>query len=80
MDSDVFMTQPKPAKSHYSEFEAATAVGLSVEELRNLIRQHIIGRDEPGDEPKATSFQPSDLALLRILARQCAATAPVPVN
>jgi hypothetical protein len=71
------MTQSKPAKSHYSEIEAAAVVGISVEELRHLIRQHITGngnREENGDDAKATTFQPSDLVLLRILARQHAST------
>ena len=71
------MTQTKTAKSHYSEYEAAAAVGLSIEQLRSLIRNHITGREEPGDESTATSFQPSDLVLFRILVRQQRAAAGV---
>jgi hypothetical protein len=75
MKSEVNMTTTKPAKSQYSEIEAAAVIGVSVEELRSIIKQHITGREEAGDETKATTFRPSDLALLRILARQQA-----PVN
>jgi hypothetical protein len=69
--SEANMNTTKPAKSQYSEIEAAAVIGVSVEELRNIIQQHITGREETaGDETKATSFRPSDLALLKILARQ----------
>jgi hypothetical protein len=33
------MKQPKAGKAQYSEFEAAEVVGVSVEELRLLMRQ-----------------------------------------
>lgn len=70
MGTEVNMTTTKPAKSQYSETEAAAVLGVSVEELRTIIKLHITGKEEGGDESKATTFRPSDLALLRILARQ----------
>ena len=64
------MAQHRTAKSQYSETEAAAVIGVSVDQLRTLIRQHVTVPDEAGEESKATTFQPSDLVLLRILARQ----------
>ena len=61
------MILSRPSKN-YTEIEAAVEVGISVEELRTLIRVHVIGRDEEG-ETQAARFQPSDLVLLKILAR-----------
>jgi hypothetical protein len=78
MGTEVNMTTTKPAKSQYSEIEAAAVIGVSVEELRNIIKQHITGKEEvAAEETKATTFRPSDLALLRILARQSQSSAPV---
>lgn len=74
------MTTTKPAKSQYSETEAAAVIGVSVEDLRNIIQHHITGKQEAGDETKATWFRPSDLALLRILVRQHRAPSSQPAN
>ena len=57
----------KPIKSHYSEMEAAIALGVSVDVLRSLIRSHIVkGEDEMANVASAT-FQASDLLILRML-------------
>ena len=57
----------KVSKVCYSEDEAASKLGLSVDQLRSLVRYHLsTGEDMPAVE----SFQPSDLVLLRILAQQ----------
>ena len=64
------MILTKPNKSSYTANEAAVEIGVSIEEFRTLIRSHIVDREEDlGNIPIAT-FQPSDLALLRILAKQ----------
>ena len=57
----------KASKVRYSEDEAARKLGLSVDELRLLVRDHIA----TGDGAHAVdNFQPSDLVVLRILAQQ----------
>jgi hypothetical protein len=60
---------PRSGKSHYSESEAAEELGVSVDQLRTLIRSHIVSAED-GDSPAPplATFQPSDLVLLRILA------------
>jgi DNA-binding transcriptional MerR regulator len=66
----------KPAKSHYSEVEVAAELGVSVKELRSLIRMHVIPKEDEIKHTSVLTFQPSDLLLLRLLATQ--ATAPSP--
>ncbi len=62
------MTIPRPAKGYYNEAEAALALGLSLEELRALVRKHILQSEEDMVNLPVTSFQPADLLLLRLLA------------
>jgi hypothetical protein len=57
----------KPIKTHYSEQEAAQELGLSVEDLRTLIRSHIVDTDEDLNNVPMASFHPSDLLVLRLL-------------
>lgn len=63
-------TTTRPQKSHYSESEAAVALGLSVDELRTLVRSHILKNNEEDatNVPSAT-YQPSDLLILRMVLR-----------
>ena len=58
----------KPAKPSYNETEAATAIGVSVEQLRSLIQNHIVNRGESLDNSPVLTFQRSDLLLLKCLA------------
>lgn len=60
-------TTTRPAKAHYSESEAAAALGVSVEDLRGLIRAHILKTDDDLANVPSASFQPSDLLVLRML-------------
>jgi hypothetical protein len=60
----------KGMRAHYTEKEAAQALGVSVEQLRLLIRSHIIDGDEDLSNVAAASSQPSDLLLLKILSGQ----------
>ena len=60
-------TTTRPQKSHYSESEAAVALGLSVEQLRTLVRSHILKSDEDASNVPATTYQPSDLLILRMV-------------
>ena len=61
---------PKPNKTQYSETEAAQELGLTVEQLRALIRSHIAQSDEDLTHIAVASFHPSDLLVLKILASQ----------
>jgi hypothetical protein len=70
------MILTKTNKSHYSEAEAAVELGVSVEELRALVKTRIVDKEEDqGNVPSAT-YQPSDLVMLRFIVGQ----RPVPVN
>lgn len=66
----------KAAKSDYTEVEVAAELGVSVDELRSLIRMHILPQDEDIKPASVVTFQPSDLVLLRLLASQPMAEAP----
>jgi hypothetical protein len=57
----------KPAKTQYSEHEAAQELGVSLEELRTLIRSHIVESDEDLNNVPMASFHPSDLLVLKLL-------------
>jgi len=57
----------RTGKSHYSETEAAEELGISVLELRTIIRSHVVDREEDLNNVPTTTFQPSDLLLLRLM-------------
>ncbi len=58
----------KAPKPHYSEDEAALELGITVEQLRTLVREHILGR-EGGLDLAPAVYQASDLVILRFLAK-----------
>jgi hypothetical protein len=60
----------KQNKTQYSEMEAAQALGITVEQLRVLIRTHIAKSDDELNHIGMASFHPSDLLVLKLLARQ----------
>ena len=62
------MPVTRPGKTQYSEVEAAEELGVSVEQLRLLIRSHVVERDEDLSNVPVTTFQPSDLLILRLLS------------
>ena len=62
------MQLTRSVKSQYSEVEAAEELGISVEKLRTMIRSHVVDRDEDLTNVPVTTFQPSDLLILRLLA------------
>ncbi len=64
--------QPKimANKAHLTESEAAAQLGISTEELRELIRLHIVQDESDANNVPMTTFQASDLLVLRLLARQ----------
>lgn len=57
----------RPGKGQYSEAEAAEELGISVAQLRIMIRSHVVDRDEDLNNVPVTTFQPSDLLILRLL-------------
>ena len=62
------MQVTRTAKSQYSESEAAEELGISVAQLRTMIRSHVVEKDEDLNNVPVTTFQPSDLLILRLLA------------
>ena len=62
------MQLTKPVKSQYSEVEAAEELGVSVTQFRTMIRSHVVEREEDLTNVPVTTFQPSDLVILRLLA------------
>ena len=58
----------KTFKVQYSEPETAQMLGLSIDQLRSLVRDHIV-KDEKLEDPPMTTYQQTDLVMLRILAR-----------
>lgn len=64
--------QPKitASKAQYTESEAAARLGISPEQLRELIRLHIVQDDADANNVPMTTFQAADLVVLRLLARQ----------
>lgn len=69
---------PKPVinKAQYTEAEAAQQLGVTVEDLRTLIRRHIVVEENDANAVPMSSFQPSDLLVLRMLAKN---SLPTPV-
>lgn len=63
------MQLSRTGKSHYSEAEAAEELGVTVMQLRTMIRSHVVERDEDLSNVPQTSFQASDLVILRLLAK-----------
>ena len=64
------MLVSKPAKTQYSEHEAAQELGVSIEKLRALIRSHIVESDEDLNNVALAGFHASDLLVLKILSGQ----------
>ena len=63
-------------KAQYSEYEAAHMLGISVDELRSLVRSHIV-KDDESASPEVPTYHKADLVVLRVLARMVARPAQV---
>ena len=61
------MQLTRNVQSQYSETEAAEELGISVAQLRTMIRSHVVDRDEDLTNVPQTTFQASDLVILRLL-------------
>ena len=66
----------KPGKTQYSEHEAAAELGVSVEQLRTMIRSHIAESDEDLNHIAVASFHPSDLLVLKLLVAAHSTSTP----
>jgi hypothetical protein len=55
-------------KLEYTEEEAASALGVSISQLRALVRTHVIQEESGADVPIPT-FRPTDLLLLKMLSQ-----------
>jgi hypothetical protein len=62
------MPLSKTTKTQFTEQEAAEELGVSVDQLRVLIRSHIVDNEEDLNKVPIANFHPSDLLLLRILS------------
>ncbi|MGH9660267.1 MAG: hypothetical protein ACRD96_17080 [Bryobacteraceae bacterium] len=59
-------------KVEFTEAEASAALGISVDELRSLVRQHVI-RDESEPELPVVLFRATDLIMFKMLLGRGAA-------
>ncbi|MBM3783123.1 MAG: hypothetical protein FJW30_02125 [Acidobacteria bacterium] len=57
------------AKSFYTETEAAEALGVSLDRFRDLVRTHIAQNEDEMNNVGMTTYQSSDLLVLRLLAK-----------
>ena len=55
-------------KAQYSEVEAAEQLGITLTQLRSLVRSHVTDQDEDLRNLPQTTFQASDMLVLRLLA------------
>ena len=62
------MLSTRPGKTQFTEVEAAEELGISVMQLRQLIRSHVVETEEDLRNVPIAQFQLSDLLLLRLLA------------
>jgi hypothetical protein len=62
------------SKDQYSAREVAEELGVSAEQLRSLIRSHIVETDEDLNNVAIASFHPSDLLVLKLLSNPAPTT------
>ncbi|HZU28555.1 MAG TPA: hypothetical protein VFA04_23725 [Bryobacteraceae bacterium] len=61
------MLSSRPGKTQFTEVEAAEELGISVLQLRQIIRSHVVESEEDLRNVPIAQFQLSDLLLLRLL-------------
>ncbi|MEZ5356611.1 MAG: hypothetical protein R2762_28580 [Bryobacteraceae bacterium] len=54
-------------KDYFTETEAARSLGISVEEFRNLVRQHLSPDEQMMGNMSETAYKKSNLMLLKLL-------------
>ena len=57
------------SKCFFSETEAAQSLGISIDRFRDLIRTHITQSEDEINNISATTYQSSDLLVLKLLAK-----------
>ena len=57
----------KAQKIQYSEHEAANQLGISIDQLRSLVRDHIVKDAAAPVDTSVPTYHASDLVVLRIL-------------
>ncbi len=62
------MRTTRPPKGYYNETEAARALGVTLDEFRALVRDHLLEDEEQMANLARMYFQASDLVVLRMLA------------
>lgn len=65
----------KLPKAFYSEVEAARSLGVSAQEFRTLLRQHLGASEAETDNSPQTTYHASDVLLLKMFV---AGRLPVP--
>ena len=60
-------------KSHYTESEAAEELGISISQLRTLVRERLARTEEDIRNLPMAYFQPADLLLLKLITTGVAA-------
>jgi hypothetical protein len=73
------MTLWEAGKTEYTETEAAVALGISLDQLRSLVRTHVIKEETELEGVSIVSFRPSDLLMLKLLS-ESGTKAEVPVT
>jgi hypothetical protein len=63
------------SKVQFLEHEAAEMLGVSVAELRDLVRDHIVKGDESAN-PAVPLYHKSDLVVLQVLTRMARRSEP----
>ena len=58
----------RSSQTQFSEPEAARMLGVSIDQFRSLVRDLIV-QDDGSEGAMMTTYQQTDLVLLRILAR-----------
>jgi DNA-binding transcriptional MerR regulator len=71
----MMMTAQPRQKSHYTETEAAEELGISVPQLRALVRERIARSEEDLRNLPMAYFQPADVLLLKLITSGVAASA-----
>ena len=57
------------SKSFFSETEAAQTLGISIDRFRDLVRTHIAQSEDEVNNIGTTTYQASDLLVLKLLAK-----------
>ena len=59
----------RSSKSYFSESEAAQALEISIDRFRDLVRTHIAQSEDEVNNIGTTTYQASDLLVLKLLAK-----------